>query len=99
MSINKKKADDYVEIVFDDILERSDNAALWLHATSDGDACIYVTKGEDTHRGTLQRSLVAAMLDDPDLLEDFAVAVAHALTIRSKDEGGGLSWPPEYPEI
>ncbi len=99
MSINKKKADDYVEIVFDDIMDRSENAALWLHATDEGDACIYVTKGEDNRRGTLQRALVAAMLDDAELLEDMAVAVAHALTVRSKDRGGGLPWPPEFPEI
>lgn len=98
MSIDKTKADDYIEIVFDDIMERSENAALWLHADPHGDGCIYVTKGDASRRSTFQGALVASMLDDPELLEDFALAVARALTIRSDEERGALPWALEPPE-
>lgn len=95
MSIDKSRADDYVEIVFDDIIERSENAAMWLHANPEGDACIYVTKGDEERRQVFQSALVASMLDDADLLEDFAFAVTRALSIRSDEERGALPWHDE----
>lgn len=94
-TFSKSKADDAVELVFDDIMDRTPNAALWLHADREGEACIYVTKGNDLRRGTLQRALVAGMLDDEELLEDFMVACARAMTIRAKENGGALPWAPD----
>lgn len=95
MSIDKAKADDYIELVFDDILDRSENAALWLHTDTEGEACIYVTKGDENRRRLFQGALVASMLDDPELLEDFAHAVTRALAIRADEERGALPWHDE----
>jgi len=95
MNIDKAKADDYVEVVFDDILDRSENAALWIHADEHGDACIYITKGTEKRRRIFQAALVASMLDDPEILEDFAVAVTRAMSIRAEEERGGVSWSEE----
>lgn len=95
MAFTKTKADNAVEVVFDDIMDRTANAALWLHADAEGEACIYVTKGDSMRRGTLQRALVATMVDDEELLEDFMVATARAMTIRAEQSGGALPWAPD----
>lgn len=60
------------------------------------EACLFVTKGEGVRRGAFQRALVAGMMDDPELLEDFAVAVAHALRISSSR--AGLNWADSVEE-
>lgn len=87
----KDRADEYVEIIFDDIQEKTENVALWFHANEEGDAAIYVTRSTPERRALLIESLTEAFLIDRELLEDVVTSVAIAVH-RSNEDGESLSW-------
>lgn len=75
----KDKADQFVEVVFDDIAENTQNVAIWFHADEDGEAAIYITRDTLNRRRLLIGSLVEAFVQDPAFLADAVTAAGIAI--------------------
>jgi hypothetical protein len=75
----KDKADQFVEVVFDDIHESTTNVALWFHANEKGEAALYITRDTRARRQLLISSLVDAFSHDADLLADCVTAAGIAI--------------------
>lgn len=88
---HKERADEYVEMIFDDIMDKSTNAAFWIHANPEGDACFFIARDDLPRRRLFIDALVEAMDSDDELLQDIATATA-IVVHRITDERGGLSW-------
>ena len=88
---DKRRVDEYAEILFDEVFEDSRNCAIWFHCDDEGEAAIYITRDDPERRALLIESLVEALLLDPEMMADFTTAVALAVN-RMNDERGFLSW-------
>lgn len=97
---DKRRVDEYAEILFDEVFEDSENAAIWFHADAEGEAAIFITRGDPERRRLLIDSLVEALLMDQEMMEDFTTAVALAVYRMNQARGfqdddedrPGLSW-------
>lgn len=85
------RVNEYAEILFDEVLEDSENAAIWFNANPEGEIAIYVARDTDRKRAVLVSALAEVMDQDPELLKDLATAVALSVQ-RLNDDDLGLSW-------
>ena len=85
------RVNEYAELIFDEVLDESENAAIWLNANPEGEIAIFVARNTPERRAVLVSALAEAMDQDPELLKDFATAVALSVH-RLNDDGIGLSW-------
>lgn len=75
----KDKADQFVEVVFDDVMDSTQNVAIWFHADPEGEAAVYVTRDTAARRKLLVASLVEAFRMDHELLADVVTAAGIAI--------------------
>ena len=64
---HKERADEYVEMIFDDIMDKSTNAAFWIHANPEEDACFFIARDDLPRRRLFIDALVEAMDSDDEL--------------------------------
>ena len=80
----KERLDEYIEMLFDDIQDNHETAALWLHAKdgADGSVCTFKTVGSEKREALFIKGLAASLSDDEALLYLVTQAVALALAPR-----------------